>query len=218
MSRAGLPGRRGVWAPSPDGKGLGPHSPTSPAMPNPIGNRPARPVPCTNESAKPIGERTSRAPEDPEDKARSVHSAHAPADVGDSAERTQGPAARPPSHPGCRTNPSGTGIRSSQATRARSRALHKPAVLWIPNEPESGAARRTAARSSTSLPEPTRTGPHPRGRRRQDHARPLCHACHGFPLSHGPSEQMPSLWLRNRQRAAACQALGATSHRIAQCT
>jgi hypothetical protein len=31
--------RNGVGAPSPDGKGLGPHSPTSPATPNPAANR-----------------------------------------------------------------------------------------------------------------------------------------------------------------------------------
>jgi hypothetical protein len=40
MPRIGLPRPSGVGAPSPDGKGLGPHSPTGPATPNRTGQSP----------------------------------------------------------------------------------------------------------------------------------------------------------------------------------
>ena len=44
-SGVGLPGLSGVGAPSPDGKRLGPHSPTRPAAPNPTGRSPRPSVP-----------------------------------------------------------------------------------------------------------------------------------------------------------------------------
>jgi hypothetical protein len=59
MSSAGLPGQSGVWGHLPDGKGLGPLSPTCPAnpdgnglgsIPQPVRRRPTRPV---NRCARP---------------------------------------------------------------------------------------------------------------------------------------------------------------------
>ena len=52
MSSAGSPGRSGVGAPPPDGKGLGPHSPTSPAPPNATGRSPRAAVSVSNARAE----------------------------------------------------------------------------------------------------------------------------------------------------------------------
>jgi hypothetical protein len=77
MSSAGLLGRSGVGAPSPDGKGLGPHSPTSPATPNPTGQSPHAAVSVSSaraEASRKNGAK-SRGPKTEEGKARSAQNA-----------------------------------------------------------------------------------------------------------------------------------------------
>jgi hypothetical protein len=68
MSSVGLPGRSGVGAPSPDGKGLGPHSPTSPATPNPTGQSPRAALPISSARAEASRKNGagSRGPKTPE--------------------------------------------------------------------------------------------------------------------------------------------------------
>ena len=77
MSSAGLPCQSGVGAPSPDGKGLGPHSPTSPATPNPTGQSPRAAVAVSNaraEASRKNGAK-SRGPKTAEGKARAAQNA-----------------------------------------------------------------------------------------------------------------------------------------------
>ena len=87
---------------------------------------------------------------------------------------------------------------TAERTRGLAATPHRrPPSNLAPNEPEPDPIR--AADGGKTMP------------------RPLRQARHGFPGSHGPSEQMPNLWLRNPLTISRLgQALVATSHRIAQ--
>jgi hypothetical protein len=79
----------------------------------------------------------------------------------------------------------------STAPTARGRTLHEPAAPWLPNEPETGLGPHAASPLTQPRPERTRSAP-----RRA--TCPVGDPRHGFPGSHGPSEQMPNPWLKFR--------------------
>ena len=85
---------------------------------------------------------------------------------------------------------------------APGRTLHEPAAPWLPNEPEPRQRAASAPVRRDLVP----NEPEAHRARGFDHAKttpppgpaPARNARHGFPGSHGPSQQMPSPWLRIR--------------------